>query len=87
MTQIYDLSNPAKPVFIRDFGLVGQQPGAGVLQIVDREKLLNGAKDPTPENLLASQIARLDLPPMHGAHILALTGAARNIADWKSAAK
>ncbi len=98
MTQIYDLSNPAKPVFIRDFGLVGQQPGAGgdvpmqlhgpistgpkgnrvffgygtntegVLQIVDREKLLNGAKDPTPENLLFPQIARLDLPPMHGAH-------------------
>ncbi len=98
MTQIYDLSNPAKPVFIRDFGLVGQQPGAGgdvpmslhgpistgpkgnrvffgygtntegVLQIVDREKLLNGAKDPTPENLLSPQIARLDLPPMHGAH-------------------
>ena len=98
MTQIYDLSDPAKPVFIRDFGLVGQQPGAGgavpislhgpistgpkgnrvffgygtntdgVLQIVDREKLLNGAKEPTPENLLAPQIARLDLPPMHGAH-------------------
>jgi len=98
MTQIYDLSNPAKPVFIRDFGLVGQQPGAGgdvpmslhgaissgpkgnriflgygtntegALQIVDREKLLNGAKDPTPENLLSPQIARLDLPPMHGAH-------------------
>lgn len=98
MTQIYDLSDPAKPVFIRDFGLVGQQPGAGgaapislhgaistgvkgnrvffgygtntdgVLQIVDRAKLLNGATDPTPENLLAPQIARLDLPPMHGAH-------------------
>jgi hypothetical protein len=98
MTQIYDLSDPAKPVFIRDFGLLGQQPGStgnvpislhgaistgpkgnrvffgygtnteGVLQIVDREKLLNGAKDPTPENLLSPQIARLDLPPMHGAH-------------------
>ena len=98
MTQIYDLSDPAKPVFVRDFGLVGQQPGAegpvptplhgaistgpkgnrvyfgygtntnGVLQIVDRAKLLNGPPDPTPENLLAPQIARLDLPPMHGAH-------------------
>jgi hypothetical protein len=98
MTQIYDLSDPAKPGFIRDFGLVGQQPGAsepvpislhgaistgpkgnrvyfgygtnidGVLQIVDRAKLLEGPKDPTPENLLAPQIARLDLPPMHGAH-------------------
>ena len=98
MTQIYDLSDPAKPEFIREFGLVGQQPGAagpvptslhgaisigpkgnrvyfgygtnteGVLQIVDREKLLNGPKEPTPENLLAPQIARVDLPPMHGAH-------------------
>ena len=98
MTQVYDLADPAKPVFIRDFGLVGQQPGAGgpvpislhgpistgpkgnrvyfgygtntdgVLQIVDRDKLLGGPKDPTPENLLYPQVARLDLPPMHGAH-------------------
>ncbi len=28
MTQIFDLSDPAKPVFIRNFGLPGQQPGA-----------------------------------------------------------
>ena len=28
MTEVYDLSDPAKPVKIRDFGLVGQQPGA-----------------------------------------------------------
>jgi hypothetical protein len=27
---IYDLSNPAKPIFIRQFGLVGQQPNATV---------------------------------------------------------
>lgn len=27
---IYDLSDPAKPVFIRQFGLVGQQPDAAV---------------------------------------------------------
>jgi len=26
--KIYDLSNPAKPAYIRDFGLVGQQPNA-----------------------------------------------------------
>ncbi|MGZ5830020.1 MAG: LVIVD repeat-containing protein, partial [Xanthobacteraceae bacterium] len=74
MTQVYDLSDPAHPVHIRDFGMVGQEPGAtgavpvdlhgaistgpqgnrvyfgygtnkgGVLQIVDREKLLNGPK-------------------------------------------
>jgi len=98
MTKIYDLSDPAKPVFIRDFGLVGQQPGAqgsvptalhgpistgpkgnrvyfgygtsenGVLQIVDREKLLKGPAAPTPENLLAPQVARLDMPPINGAH-------------------
>jgi hypothetical protein len=96
MTQIYDLSDPAKPVFIRNFGLVGQQPGRdragadvrarsdlhgpkgnrvyfgygtstdGVLQIVDRQKLLTGRRRPTPENLLAPQVARIDLPPMHG---------------------
>jgi hypothetical protein len=98
MTQVYDLSDPAKPVFIRDFGLVGQQPGAsgdvpvqlhgvmstgpkgnrvyfgygtntdGIIQIIDREKLLNGAKDPTPENLLYPQVTRVDMPSMHGAH-------------------
>jgi len=28
MTQIYDLGDPAHPVFIRNFGLPGQQPGA-----------------------------------------------------------
>ena len=85
MTQIYDLSDPAHPVFIRDFGLVGQQPGAGgpvpiqlhgpistgpkgnrvyfgygtntdgILQIVDRDKLLNGPKEPTVENLRSEE--------------------------------
>jgi len=98
MTLIYDLSDPAKPVFIRSFGLVGQEPGNtgpvpitlhgpistgpkgnrvyfgygtntdGVLQIVDRDKLLNGPKEPTRENLLYPQIARVDLMPYNGAH-------------------
>jgi hypothetical protein len=98
MTQIYDLSNPSQPVFIRNFGLPGQQPGStgpaptelhgmistgakgnrvyfgygtganGVMQIVDREKLLKGAKDPTDTNLVYPQIARLDLPPDIGGH-------------------
>ncbi len=98
MTMIYDLSDPAKPVFIRNFGLPGQQPGStgavpadlhgpmstgpkgnrvyfaygpggdGVIQIVDREKLLNGPKEPTDENLRYPQIARVDLPPGIGAH-------------------
>src|SRR3989442_11954909 len=78
MTKVFDLSDPANPVFLRNFGLVGQEPGStgpapinlhgpislgpnglpngsgknriyfgygtssqGVLQIVDRDKLLN----------------------------------------------
>ena len=98
MTQIYDLGNPAKPVFIRNFGLPGQQPGAsgpvptelhgpistgpkgqrvyfghgtssyGILQIVDRDKLLKGPKASTAENLLYPQVGRLDLGPDAGAH-------------------
>lgn len=98
MTQVYDLSDPANPVKIRDFGLVGQEPGAtgavpvaihglvstgpkgnrlylafgtnkgGILQIVDREKLLKGPKEVTPENLLYPQIGRLDMSPLAGAH-------------------
>ena len=98
MTEVYDLADPAKPVKIRDFGLPGQQPGAGgpvptrlhgaistgpkgnrvyfaygtneggVLQIVDREKLLTGPKEPTEENLLAPQVGRLDMSPLTGAH-------------------
>jgi hypothetical protein len=33
----------------------------GIMQIVDREKLLNGNTEPTPENLQAPQLSRLDL--------------------------
>jgi hypothetical protein len=33
----------------------------GIMQIVDRDKLLNGPREPTPENLLFPQISRLDL--------------------------
>ena len=98
MTQIYDLSDPAKPVKIRDFGLPGQEPGAtgqvptdlhgpistgpqgnrvyfgygtnkgGVIQIVDREKLLKGAKEPTPDNLRAPEVGRLDVGLERRAH-------------------
>jgi hypothetical protein len=102
MTKIYDLSDPAHPKFIRNFALVGQQPGAsekdvpedthgpivagnrvyfgygtllgGVIQIVDRDKLLKGdpaVKEPfapTAENLLYPQISRLDMYPTIGAH-------------------
>jgi hypothetical protein len=101
MTKIYDLSDPAHPRFIRDFGLVGQEPGStgpapegvhgpialknrvyfaygtgakGVLQIVDRDKLLAGnpqAADkfaPTADNLLYPQVGRLDMSPAWGGH-------------------
>ena len=97
MTEVYDLGDPAKPVKIRDFGLVGQEPGStgpvptdlhgpislpqvnriyfgygssagGILQIVDREKLLKGPKEPTPANLLYPQVGRMDMSPLTGAH-------------------
>jgi len=98
MTKIFDLSNPEKPVFVRDFGLPGQQPGStgpvpsdvhgpistgtkgnriyfaygpgssGIVQIVDREKLLTGPREPTEQNLLYPQIARSNFPVDAGAH-------------------
>src|SRR5437660_778876 len=40
----------------------------GVLQIVDRAKLLNGPKEPTPENLRYPEVGRLDMLPINGAH-------------------
>jgi len=48
--------------------------GNGVVQILDRDKLLSGdpqAEDPfapTPENLLYPQISRLNMPSYYGAH-------------------
>ncbi|HXL76702.1 MAG TPA: hypothetical protein VN967_12695 [Burkholderiales bacterium] len=98
MTQVFDLSDPARPLLIRNFGLPGQQPGAsgpvptelhgpistgpkgnrvylgygtnkdGILQIVDRAKLLSGPREPTPESLLAPQVGRFNLSSMNGAH-------------------
>ena len=98
MTQVFDLSDPAKPRHIRDFGLAGQQPGttgavptelhgmistgpkgnriyfgygtnkSGIMQIVDREKLVNGPREPTDANLRAPEVGRLELPPTIGAH-------------------
>jgi hypothetical protein len=97
MTQIYDLSDPAHPVHIRDFGLPGQQPGSsgptpimlhgmisvpsinriyfgygtntdGIVQIVDREKLLKGPKEPTDENLRYPEVSRWEMSPFNGAH-------------------
>jgi hypothetical protein len=41
---------------------------AGVMQIVDRDKLLNGPKEPTPENLLYPEVGRLVMTPFNGAH-------------------
>jgi hypothetical protein len=98
MTEVYDMSDPARPVKIRDFGLPGQEPGAtgpvpeqlhgmislgpqanriyfgygtnqgGIMQIVDRDKLLNGPKEPTPDNLRYPEIGRLVMSPFNGAH-------------------
>jgi hypothetical protein len=125
--KIYDLSDPAHPVYIRDFGLVGQQPSAdvdhaqncmnapspncyegtknppsgihgpismgatvnrvympygvgadGVIQIVDRDKLLNGCKrpeaskdcatNPTQADLLYPQVSYIAMNRENGGH-------------------
>jgi hypothetical protein len=103
--KIYDLSDPAKPIYIRDFGLLGQQPGEtsheglvdgnplhgmisagveknrvyaaygvganGVIQILDRKKLLTdfeNPKKPTPEEMLAPQVGYVVMSPDQGAH-------------------
>ena len=97
MTQVYDLSDPAHPVKIRDFGLSGQDPAStgfipmylhggislpdsnrvylgygtnkdGMLQILDRDKLLKGPTAPTKENLAYPEIGRLQLSAFNGAH-------------------
>jgi hypothetical protein len=96
MTQIFNLKDPKEPALIRNYGLVGQEPGStaepvptelhgpislgdrvyfghgtgadGIMQIADRTKLLTGAAPPTPANLLAPQISRLDLSSHWGAH-------------------
>jgi hypothetical protein len=125
--KIYDLSDPRKPVYIRDFGLVGQEPGAdvksahscesdpgpncyegnknppggvhgpismgpkvnrvylpygvgrdGVIQIVDRQKLLTGctiptasahcATNPTQADLLYPQVGVIAMNAENGGH-------------------
>jgi hypothetical protein len=97
MTQVFDLSDPASPVHIRDFGLVGQEPGSagpvpqelhgcisvvernrvycghgtsssGIFVVLDREKLLTGDPEPTPDNLNFPGVSRLDTPSFMGAH-------------------
>jgi hypothetical protein len=98
MTEVYDLSDPAHPVKIRDFGLPGQEPGStgavptelhgpislgpegnrvyfgygtdkgGFLQIVDRNKLLNGPKEPTADNLRFPEVSRMSMSAFNGAH-------------------
>jgi hypothetical protein len=40
----------------------------GFLQIVDRDKLLHGPKEPTPENLLYPQVALMPMSAFNGAH-------------------
>ena len=115
MTKIYDLSDPTKPVFVRDFGLAGQEPGStgpvpagsgvhgpmvlgnrvyfaygtstdGLLQIVDRQKLLTGPKAPTAANLNGPEISRLWMSPNWGGHT-AFPMLGVKIADWQANTK
>src|SRR6185312_4741621 len=40
----------------------------GVMQIVDRQKLLTGPKEPTEENLRYPEVGRWEMSPFNGAH-------------------
>jgi hypothetical protein len=40
----------------------------GILQIVDRGKLISGPKEPTPDNLRAPVIGEMEMSPLNGAH-------------------
>jgi hypothetical protein len=40
----------------------------GIMQIVDRDKLINGPKEPTAENLDYPEVGRLDMTTLNGAH-------------------
>ncbi|MEA2989959.1 MAG: hypothetical protein QOG83_2670 [Alphaproteobacteria bacterium] len=63
-----DLHGPiSMPELNRVYFGYGSSAG-GMLQIVDREKLLKGPKEPTPANLLYPQISRMDMYPLVGAH-------------------
>lgn len=102
--QVFDLSNPASPTFVRNFGLPGQQPGGdpatappgpheatalgnrvyvaygtderGVMQILDRDKLIFGDPSgpgydpisPSVADLEFPQIGRFDMPSYWGGH-------------------
>ncbi len=104
--KIYDLSNPNKPVYIRDFALNGSQPNAtsfegpvnpppglhggisvgpkrnrlylaygvsfnGVIQILDRQKLLtdfHNPLNPSAEEMLAPQVGYIDMSQDEGGH-------------------
>jgi hypothetical protein len=95
--KVFDLSDPSNPVFIRNFGMVGSEPGAtepperdpgiheptrlgdrvylaygtsgnGAMHIIDRTALLEGDPEPTPQNLLAPVIAKLQMPDYWGGH-------------------
>src|SRR5437762_1287403 len=109
-TYLLRTAGNAKPVFIRDCGLAGQEPGStgpipvehgvhgpivlgnrvyfaygtsgeGMLQIVDRQKLLSGPKEPTAANLNAPEISRLYMSPNWGGHT-AFPILKVPIADW-----
>jgi hypothetical protein len=40
----------------------------GILQIIDREKLVNGPKAPNPDNLRSPVIGEMEMSPLNGAH-------------------
>ncbi|MCX7141819.1 MAG: hypothetical protein NT123_12195 [Proteobacteria bacterium] len=94
--EVWDVTDPAAPRLVSKVaaGLQGTHKNwwdygtssYGILQIVDRKKLLQGPKEPTTENLLYPQVGRLDLGPDAGAHtafpLLGMGGAGEKSRDY-----
>jgi len=75
MTQVYDLSDPAHPVKIRDFGLPGQEPGStGAVPTELHGMISTGPKGNRiyfgygTDNLLYPEISRMPMSAFNGAH-------------------
>jgi LVIVD repeat len=111
---VFDLKDPANPIFIRDWALDGQQPGGqlpphfdaipsihgpistgpagnrvyfaygtgdnGVMQIVDRSKLLSNTIPVT--DFTSAEVGRWVMNPINGAHTSFPLGKFQ-IADWE----
>ena len=87
MTQVYDLSDPAEPRFIRNFGLPGQQPGAPDHEKMSKYELHGpiavGNRIYFGYGTFLNGVVQIADRANTGLHIVELIGPARDIADFR----